>query len=357
MSLKMSNESLDLYDNCPDTREGHRRWFVWMSLGMILLFALALRLYRLDDFNLWEDEIGQAIVAQQPWGELLTGVRSHHGAAPLDYVLTAIIIRLSQAAEVLRLPAVVWGVLSVYWLFRIGRRFGGIGVGLLAAWFLATSPLHVRYSQELRFYSLPLLLMLMMTDVLISARTSRRKAWWVLYATLAILGIYTYYYTWLLMLFHGVWLLVEWLTIRKQAGARQARSALHEFVLATVFVGVTFLPWVWYSILQEKGSFRGPPDLTWLLVRLVAVGFSAQSERWWALWVLIAILGIAAYWRKHADVIFLLVWLLGAFGLAIAIDYLTHYFFALRQILYALPAYLLLIAAGAVLLARILRVS
>lgn len=58
----------------------------------------------------------------------------------------------------MRIPALVVGIgglLAAWWL---ARRLGGVGVGLLALWLLALHPLHVRYSGEARGYSIVLLL-------------------------------------------------------------------------------------------------------------------------------------------------------------------------------------------------------
>lgn len=58
----------------------------------------------------------------------------------------------------MRIPALVVGIgglLTAWWL---ARRLGGVGVGLLALCLVALHPLHVRYSGEARGYSIVLLL-------------------------------------------------------------------------------------------------------------------------------------------------------------------------------------------------------
>ena len=54
----------------------------------------------------------------------------------------------------LRSLSVFFGVLTIPVVFSIGRLLAGTQVGLIAAALLATSPIHVQYSTEVRMYSL-----------------------------------------------------------------------------------------------------------------------------------------------------------------------------------------------------------
>ena len=76
---------------------------------IVTALALGLRLYQLGTPGRWLDEIGQARIAMQPLRELLEGVRTHLGAAPLDYLLAAAFVRISHPEWILRLPAALWG--------------------------------------------------------------------------------------------------------------------------------------------------------------------------------------------------------------------------------------------------------
>ncbi|MBI1879761.1 MAG: glycosyltransferase family 39 protein, partial [Chloroflexi bacterium] len=87
-----------------------------------------------------------------------------HSAAPLDYVVSYLWIRLGQINDPvralagseawLRIPAVVWGTLALPLAYQLGRTLLGNSEGLLFMALLAFSPLHVRYSQEARPYAL-----------------------------------------------------------------------------------------------------------------------------------------------------------------------------------------------------------
>ena len=87
--------------------------------------------------------------------------------------------------------------------------------GLIAAFLLAISPLHISYSREVWFYALFVLITLMATDVLWRAWKRNDFRAWVLYAGLMILGLYTHIYTGLILIFHAVWVLVKRISAQK----------------------------------------------------------------------------------------------------------------------------------------------
>ena len=69
--------------------------------------------------TLWVDEIGQVLVARNGVAAAFTGASGHFGAAPLDYVVTALTLQIGDSEFVLRLPAALWGTVAivlVYWL-------------------------------------------------------------------------------------------------------------------------------------------------------------------------------------------------------------------------------------------------
>lgn len=315
---------------------------------MVLAVAAGLRLYHLGAESLWLDEIGQALVAQQPLSAILDGVKHHHGAAPLDYLVTAVTVRISHNEWVLRLPSVLWGVLSVYWLYRLGRQAHSDMAGLIAAFLLAISPLHISYSREVRFYALFVLITLMATDALWRAWKRNDLRGWLLYAGLMILGLYTHIYTGLILIFHAVWVLVKWISAQKTDAQSESGKALRGFVLAGIAISVAFLPWFVYAVLRERGaSLFVTPTLDVALIRNVLVDFGGGSETWKWLWGLLAVFGVFSIGRKSlANALFLAVWVIASLPAIILADQMVNYFFNIRQVLFVLPIFLLLVGVG-----------
>ncbi len=333
----------------PTTRVFPRIHGAQVLLAIILVLAAALRLYHLGYTSLWLDEVGQALVAQGHLTGILAGVQGHHGAAPFDYLITALVIRLSRNEWVLRLPAAIWGTLSVFWLYRLGRRSGSVVVGLVASALLAVSPLHLRYSQELRFYALFVFLSLISTEVLWMAWARGRSRLWVLYAALLILGLYTHYYTAFIIVFHVLWVISVWAKKCRQVGIRSANTAQPiAFALCAAFAVIAFIPWLWYAVLRERGSaLFGAPPLTFDLAKDVLIAFSGRSTAWWGLWGGLAIGGLLVCARRDGPMALLLgAWAALPLPAVVLTDRQLHYLFDVRQVLFVLPVYLLLVAAG-----------
>lgn len=328
-------------------------WLRYVPTLAVVALALALRLYHLGAESLWLDEIAQVQAAQAPLSGLLAAARAHHGAAPLDYLITALLARFSLAEWALRLPSALWGTLAVLWLVRLGRRLHWPAAGLIAALLLAIHPLHLRYSQEVRFYALFLLLALVATEALWRAWERRSLGAWATYAIVALLGLYSHYFAALVLLYHSLWVLWRWAQTRRSDGA--ANRQLLCFAAAGLLIGLAFTPWLLYAGLGEGGAAAfTPPALSWSLVEEVLIAFGGGETLNW-LWPALAGLGLLALWRRRpADGALLLAWAGLSLPLVVLIDRQGQYFFHVRQVLFVLPIYLLLVGAGVTAAARLL---
>ncbi len=164
-----------------------------LCLVFILLTGFSTRLYQIGYDSLWNDEAGVVLVAlASSVQETIKMVRSHAMAMPLDYLLTRLMTRVSLQESILRLPSAIFGTLTVavcYNLFQlvIERR-----VALFGALMLSLSPLHVMYSQEIRFYSSLLFFYYLSSYLLLSAvanyEKNRKK--WLLFWLACVIGSY-----------------------------------------------------------------------------------------------------------------------------------------------------------------------
>jgi 4-amino-4-deoxy-L-arabinose transferase-like glycosyltransferase len=124
------------------------------ALCAIIAAAALLRFFRLAHQSLWVDEIlsykAFTSAAGIPyWKKFLYDV---HG--PLYSLIMHFWSAVSDSDFWLRTPSAIAGVLAVYafyrWFVEIDRR----DLALAGALFMALSPFHLYYSQEMRFYTL-----------------------------------------------------------------------------------------------------------------------------------------------------------------------------------------------------------
>ena len=130
---------------------GYRR----LALAAALTLGLVLRLYRIGAHGLWIDEAFSVWLARQPLNEMLRWVREVDHHPPLYYSMLSGWISVCGSGEsAVRALSALFGTLNIGVIYLLGRRLCGAWVGAVAAWVLALSPLHVRYAQEARMYTL-----------------------------------------------------------------------------------------------------------------------------------------------------------------------------------------------------------
>lgn len=358
-----------------------------MLVLAILWAGLALRLYRLGAESLWLDEMGQASVSSGSLLQALAGARRHHGAAPLDYLLTWLALQIAHSDFVVRLPAALVGILTLALVYRLGEELFDRPTGLLGMALLAGAPLHLRFSQEARFYALFTALAVASTLTLVIALRQNTWRGWALYAVTLVAGLYTHYYMPLVVLAHGLavlWKQVEpSAAVRQQphvaaasasftareaeqpapsaGGARSDLTTLGGFLLSCMAAAVAFLPWLFYAVLHETGTpLATPPQLSWTFLnemhaRLVLGPGNAEllpGLRWlYGGLALLGVIGGLIRWRTRLGTLLLLLPVLLSPPLIILALRQVGYFFAIRQVLFLLPFYLLLVARGIVALA------
>jgi uncharacterized membrane protein len=117
-----------------------------MQILFILLTGLVLRLISINQ-SLWLDEATTALVSRMPVGDIFTRFLPGDFHPPLYYLILKGWVMLFGSTEIaLRIPSVIFGILTVYVIYKIA--------GKIPAILLATSGLHIYYSQEARMYSL-----------------------------------------------------------------------------------------------------------------------------------------------------------------------------------------------------------
>lgn len=130
---------------------------------LILLVSLGIRLILLNQ-SFWLDEAASLSIARLPIHQLFSAIAGDFHP-PLYYLILHLYLMLGITSEwFLRLPNVIFGVLTVWFVYLILVELKSKTLSwlpLVGALLLALNPLHVYYSQELRMYSLNALLSVM----------------------------------------------------------------------------------------------------------------------------------------------------------------------------------------------------
>jgi uncharacterized membrane protein len=133
----------------------------WLLAALVMVVAVVLRLPALGRDGMWSDECLTATWAALPWRETAAAAAADTNA-PLFFLLEkAPRAALGDGEAATRLLPALAGLAGVAAIFIVGRRLVSPGAGLLAAFLLAVSPLHVHDSRETRNYTLLTLLVLL----------------------------------------------------------------------------------------------------------------------------------------------------------------------------------------------------
>lgn len=126
-----------------------------LIIFLVLLLSLVLRLVSINQ-SLWLDEAISALaVKNYSFDSLITSFSLGDTHPPLYYLLLkawAFVFGFSEVS--LRAPSVIFGILTVYLVYKIGTLLVNNKSGIASAILLATGPLHIYYSQEARMYAM-----------------------------------------------------------------------------------------------------------------------------------------------------------------------------------------------------------
>ncbi len=286
---------------------------------------------------LWLDEVLQLAASAQPdLRDVFRWVTYNLGGAPLGFLAQRVfVLPLGLTPWAVRAAPAIFGLLSAITLAGFARDLKAGATTVVLAVFLLT-PLQLRYAVEGRPYSQALFFALAALWCLwrLAEAPSRRMA--AAYAGLVTAGLYT-----------------QPLSAAVQLGALAAlafagrRRAVRLGGIALAIACLLFAPWyihargAWHlGIAASHFGFSLSPRVLWMLLREISGGGYVAS---------LSLIGAAAMgWRRTDSLArrFLLGSIISAIVCAIAADAISGYFFAVRQVLFVLPAMVLLAAAG-----------
>jgi len=221
----------------------------------ILLLAFCLRLFRLDEREIWYDEAFAVLYAEKDLGAILYGtVTTVEGAAAdihplLYYFFLHHWMSFGQGPVMVRFPSVVFGMLSVCLVFRLGRELFDPRVGILGAGLTAISPFHIWYSQEARMYGLLCLTSLL--SIYFFAKVWKQGKWfhWPAFTIFTALSLYVHNLAFLILLTLDLLVLL-----------RRRWELLRPLFVSHVVIGFLFLPW----LLLVPGQFAKVQQAYWI---------------------------------------------------------------------------------------------
>lgn len=158
----------------------------------ILIAATLLRFYQLNS-GLWLDEIITYVkYARLPFLSIVTTFDSENQHFLYSLLAHLSFIIFGESNWALRLPAVLFGVGSIWAIYLLGREVSNDIEALLASALLTFSYHHVWFSQNARGYTGLLFWAIISSWLFIRGIRENKTKIWILYGISASLGVYTH---------------------------------------------------------------------------------------------------------------------------------------------------------------------
>ncbi len=287
--------------------------------------------------------------------KMLDMTRSHAMAMPLDYFVARVVSKVGTTEFVMRFPAAIWGTLTIAVVFVLIRQWVNSQTAIGVALLLSLSPTHIRYSQELRFYSALCFFYLLSNVALYRALRQwdkKRLVDWGIYVLVTFVGTYFHPYV-VLSIANGFFSLL-FLRLSRPHFLRLMAT----LTVCGLILGVLFIPgYLYFGAHQVFHSDLLPWGYALPEVILQGIGWYAfhyteatpMIGPWEILNMGFAGLGVLAIcvWRKrYLGVFGPILGILSQMAFIVSADWVKGYWFSARQVIHLMPVPLLLTAIG-----------
>ncbi len=334
-------------------------------LAGIVILATVLRFHALGRESLWFDEAFSTSVANWDprWIILkLTELGLRSTDRNVFHLMLHYALLLGQSEVIVRSIPAISGVLSVAALYALGKRLLGQSTGLLAAFLLAISPMHVYYSREGRGYALLALFGLLAAYFMLRALADKSALSWLAYIVLAALAAYTHSFGLLIIAALNLFAVV------RLAMRRSVARELAVWFVAQVALGLLLLPLILEFTGQTSEGWGawiekyGVPTIKTLGLTMGQFSFGVAYGQNRALYAValavFAIFCLAAlvnvllrrmqpgWWNQDAEpMAFALIYLAAPIAALFLVSQITPLYLE-RYLLPFVPPYLLIVARG-----------
>lgn len=332
------------------TTVAQESWHTYLLLCGFVALAAALSIFFFSQQSLRLDEAQSLWQTTRSPGDILILVAQDVHVPLYHQVLHLWRIFVGDSVAAARALSLIFYLASIPALYALGTLAYGRRVGLLAAGLLSLSPFMNWYGSEIRMYTLFTLLVILNQYFYLKLwRTHAPHGYtdnsWIAYIATALLGIYTHYFFWLLLVSQAVFFL-----IRRDVFVP---GSMRRFIGTWLLLVVALAPWIALVLLQGQAAAQSPNLATPSTVNLFNTfsqflfGFPDDhlNTFFLSLWPLTLVLGLLALRKKTeitAETQYFLLSVVFSITAAFAVSFVVPVFVS-RYLIFAVPALYLLI--------------
>ena len=259
---------------------------VLITLVALTLIALLLRLWSLGSAP-WIDEVLTLVdFVRLPINEIVITFPSQNQHMLYSILARAAFAVFGESSWALRLPAVMFGIGSIWALFFFARHVTGVRDALLACALMTVSYHHVWFSQNARGYTGLLMMTLLATWCWLEALRRGDWKWWAFYTVAVVVGMWIHMTMAFVVAAHGivyaVFLILPSLSGDEEAASLERRAGLRPIIAWLFSVTLTLqlyalsLPQFLATGLHEESRNSEWTNPIWVLTETIenlSIGF------------------------------------------------------------------------------------
>ena len=323
-----------------------------LVLAAIILLGAYLRIHNLGTQSIWLDEASSYYMS---YGNSVSWVWTNAMAdrhPPLHFLILHFVSIFSSSEFMLRLPSAIFGILTIPVIYKIGESLFGKKEGLISAFILSISSIHIFYSQEARMYAQMVLFSIASLYFLYRAYKENKNWMWAGFVVSASLGFYSFYYT----IFVLVPEIIFYIIIQLKDSFKSRRIVISDlknvrlFVLSMfvflILVSPVLMPFISQSISRASETPTWGMGQSSDFVIIILKQYSTYTNTSYVFLLLFLIGFIASIFNKSQREQAMLL------GLMFVIPFMASYIlaakmpFSPRYLLFILPIYILAISRG-----------
>lgn len=324
-----------------------------LGVGVVTAALATFLLFQMTVWPPHEDETLVFFVTQQPIGDVFNTVFEERGGAPLHWLLAYLAGSISPTLTALRLISVIFAVASMPVIAALVARLTDKRTALVATALAAASWITIYHGIYARMYGLFLFLSALSFLTLLRAAGTRDPRRWAAWIAATALAIATQPYGTFVLAAEAVYVLARW---------RRREFPLRPALLSFAAVVALVAPlWLIYRVLAsrfgigltgESDSKLGSPvdvlDYVWRSIGDFGAGWTAAS----AVFAALAVLGGVILFRRRPAAVLLAATALLVPTLALMLTRSqSSVFLESRHLIFVLPFFQMLVAAGLLKLA------
>jgi tetratricopeptide (TPR) repeat protein len=228
---------------------------VALALASILVLALVLRFNHLGSRPLYGDETFHTVDAA---AKSLPFILTTNFGSILDTLLIHFLLPLGKIETMARLPSALFGLLSVWIVFLIGKRLWGKKEGLIAAFLTAVSTPIIFFSQEARGYTGLLFFSLVSLYFFERSLNENKARLWIFYALFTAIGLYAHFFLLVILPVHAAVVVLAWFGQRIGKNKPSPWSVSNRTLLnfAASAAGILILTFLLYLPTRKTGTLN-----------------------------------------------------------------------------------------------------